>query len=146
MSVFFVLLIARHSSAKRARFLCDGVFCLYLSLLFNLAAYRLFALETGESWMLAAGFLLLLFGCMLAFLFITFRNIKKGAFSKTPAAQRAAILPTAGGVLGVLVARFLLTDLPQRSLFRLLGALLLFLSLLMSLPSINIVKAVLCKE
>ena len=82
VSVFFAVLIVRHSSTKRARFLCDGVFSLYLSLLFNLAAYRLFALETGDSWMMAVGFLLLLFGCVLAFLFITFGNIKKGMFSK----------------------------------------------------------------
>lgn len=146
VSVFFAALIVRYSSTKRARFLCDGVFSLYLSLLFNLAAYRLFALETGDSWMMAVGFLLLLFGSILAFLFITFRNIKKGVFSKTPAAKQTALIPAAGGALGILVARFLLTDLPQRSVFLLLGALLLCLSLLMSIPSVNILKAVLCKE
>lgn len=109
VSVFFAVLIVRHSSTKRARFLCDGVFSLYLSLLFNLAAYRLFALETGDSWMMAVGFLLLLFGCVLAFLFITFRNIKKGVFSKEPTAKQTAILPAAGSAVGVLAARFLLT-------------------------------------
>ena len=142
----FAVLIVRHSSTKRARFLCDGVFSLYLSLLFNLAAYRLFALETGDSWMMAVGFLLLLFGCVLAFLFITFRNIKKGVFSKEPTAKQTAILPAAGGAVGVLAARFLLTGQPQQTVFRLTGALLLILSLLISIPGINILKAVLCKE
>ena len=136
VSVFFAVLIVRHSSTKRARFLCDGVFSLYLSLLFNLAAYRLFALETGDSWMMAVGFLLLLFGCVLVFLFITFRNIKKGVFSKEPTAKQTAIL----------AARFLLTGQPQQTVFRLTGALLLILSLLISIPGINILKAVLCKE
>ena len=146
VSVFFAVLIVRHSSTKRARFLCDGVFSLYLSLLFNLAAYRLFALETGDSWMMAVGFLLLLFGCVLAFLFITFRNIKKGVFSKEPTAKQTAILPAAGGAVGVLAARFLLAGQPQQTVFRLTGALLLILSLLISIPGINILKAVLCKE
>ena len=141
--MFFAVLIVRHSSTKRARFLCDGVFSLYLSLLFNLAAYRLFALETGDSWMMAVGFLLLLFGCVLAFLFITFRNIKKGVFSKEPTAKQTAILPAA---VGVLAARFLLMGQPQQTVFRLTGALLLILSLLISIPGINILKAVLCKE
>lgn len=146
VSVFFAVLIVRYSSAKRARFLCDGVFSLYLSLLFNLAAYRLFALETGDSWMMAAGFLLLLLGCVLAFLFITFRNIKKGVFSKAPAAKQTAILPAACGAVGVLAARFLLAGQPQQAVLRLTGALLMILSLLMSIPGMNILKAVLCKE
>ena len=103
-------------------------------------------LETGDSWMMAVGFLLLLFGCVLAFLFITFRNIKKGVFSKEPTAKQTAILPAAGGAVGVLAARFLLTGQPQQTVFRLTGALLLILSLLISIPGINILKAVLCKE
>lgn len=96
--------------------------------------------------MMAVGFLLLLFGCVLAFLFITFRNIKKGVFSKEPTAKQTAILPAAGSAVGVLAARFLLTGQPQQTVFRLTGALLLILSLLISIPGINILKAVLCKE
>ena len=71
---------------------------------------------------------------------------KKGVFSKEPTAKQTAILPAAGGAVGVLAARFLLTGQPQQTVFRLTGALLLILSLLISIPGINILKAVLCKE
>ena len=54
--------------------------------------------------------------------------------------------PSSGGAVGVLAARFLLMGQPQQTVFRLTGALLLILSLLISIPGINILKAVLCKE
>ena len=67
-------------------------------------------------------------------------------FSKEPTAKQTAILPAAGSAVGVLAARFLLMGQPQQTVFRLTGALLLILSLLISIPGINILKAVLCKE
>ena len=90
--------------------------------------------------------LLLLFGGVRAFLFITFRNITTGVCSKEPTVKQTAILPAAGGAVGLLAARFLLTGQPQQTVFWLTGALLLILSLLISIPGINILKAVLCKE
>lgn len=45
----FIVLMVRFSSLRISRYLCDGIFGLYIAVIMNLGAYRCTALQAGSS-------------------------------------------------------------------------------------------------
>ena len=78
VSMLFTALVAKFSQTQPARYLCDGIFYLYMAVLLNLASYRVMTLQIGSNWLLAIILIGMLAICILAYLLITFSNIKSG--------------------------------------------------------------------
>lgn len=142
-SVIFSALIVRYSLSMISRYLCDGIFCLHLSVILVLSSYRIIALESGPNSTLLAILLLLLLVCIIVFLCITYLNIKADKFSYTSATKGAAISPVLGSVFGILTVKVFLSSQSQHFIIITVAILLLLLSFIISIPSLNLLKAML---
>ncbi|MBQ6708095.1 MAG: hypothetical protein IJM97_04005 [Clostridia bacterium] len=142
ISITFFRLICKMKTSKSARFLCDGVFYLYIALVLDFAAYRVMALNFGESWILFLVFLLLLLVCITIVVFIVFLNIKSDKYKTEKSTKKFYLLPFLGGTCGILFARLFLKSLSQGAAITLLAVILLTLSLMMSIGSVNLLKFV----
>ena len=80
VSMLFTALMAKFSQTQSARYLCDGIFYLYMAVLLNLASYRVMTVQIGSNWLLAIILIGMLAICILAYLLITLSNIKSGKF------------------------------------------------------------------
>lgn len=142
MSVFFVVLITKHDLSKTSRYMCDGVFYLYMSIILNLASYRVMTLKIGANWLLLIILLLLLLACILLFMIVTLLNIKAGKFAQKNASKKVVSLPFICGLCGILVAKFVLQEQTQEATLQMLAILLLILSFVVSIPSVNLLRTV----
>jgi uncharacterized membrane protein YdcZ (DUF606 family) len=145
ISIFFAVLIVKYSELRISRYLFDGIFWLYISVILDVAAYRLLTLYTGSNWMLLIMLMSLLIVCILIFAIIVFQNIKSGKYARTYS-NKLPIWSFCGGVLGIFVARVFLQSLSQEGLTVFLSYLLLVLSLMTSVGSVSLVKAFLHKK
>ena len=144
-TALFITLIVRLSADRMARFLCDGVFYLHAAILLNAAAYLVITLQIGPHPLLLLIFSLLLAACIAAFSCITLRNIQNGKFSEKSGGKRAAWLPLLGGACGVAAAAFFLHGQSQKTGLTVLATALFTLSLVLSIPSIQLLRAVVVK-
>ena len=143
ISVIFSVLLVRYSLSMISRFLCDGIFCLHLSVILVLTSYRIIALESNPSLILLAMLLLLLLVCIIVFLYITYLNIKADKFSSTSPTKSAAFSPALGSVIGILTVKAFLSSQSQHFFIMTVAILLLVLSFIISIPSLNFLKAIL---
>lgn len=146
ISSLFLILIKKFNHSKISRFLSDGIFYLYVAIVLNLSAYKVMTLLIGENKILAIVFLLLMSVCILIFVLVTLANIKTNKFCGIGNAKTMILLPFAGGVCGVLVAKFFMRGQSQHTVLTMVAFILLILSFIMSVPSINLMKAILYKR
>ena len=97
ITALFAALTARHSEKRLSRYLCDGVFSLYLALLLDLAAYRITVLQSGASLLRAAGFVGLLLLSIAAWGLLVRRNIKSNKYSEAAKPQKVGAWAYIGG-------------------------------------------------
>lgn len=140
ITALFIALMARRSEERLSRYLCDGVFSLYLALLLNLAAYRITVLQSGTSLLRAAGFVGLLLLSIAAWGLLVRRNIKSNKYSEAAKPQKVGVWAYIGGALGVLAVPVLLAG---RDGLTVSSIGLLLLSLLLSVGSLNLQRALL---
>ena len=145
-SSLFIVLLVKYSQSQISRYLCDGVFCLYISIILNLASYRVMTLHSDSSCGLAILLMSLLVACIIISLFVVFFNIKSGKYSEAAPSKGIASLPFLGSAIGILVSRLLLQGQTQQEALSLLACVLLILSFIMSIPSLNLLKALFYKQ
>lgn len=146
VTILFITLIAKYKQNKISRYLCDGIFYLYIAVILNVASYNVIALVTGSNCILLLFFLLLLVVCILIFTFATLSNIKSNKYSGINNAKKAFAFPLFCGAGGVLVAKIFLQGQSQQIALTIVAFVLLILSFVLSIPSINLLKAILCKK
>lgn len=146
ISALFVALTVRHSQSQMSRYLCDGVFWLYITVTLNLASYRVTVLIIGSDWVLLAVQLTLLAALTLAFVPVVVSNIKHDKYTETAAPPKAAILPYLAAALGMGAAKILLPGQSQQTSLAVISAALLLLSLLTAIGSVNLLKALMYKR
>lgn len=140
VSILFIVLIIKFNNFKLSRFVCDGMFYLYLSVLFMLLSYKILTLSTNANYIILVILLTLLFACIASVILLTWRNIKKGAFSNTKFYKEICVGPVAGAVCGILVASVLFQNSSQQSALTILAIVILLLSFIISIPSVNLMK------
>ena len=146
ISVLFLTIIIKFSSSKNSRFLCDGFFWLYTSMLINLVSYRLMTLLIGENPLLLIILLLLLLVCIFIFSLVVLSNIKADNYNIATVNNKTSLLPFLGGLFGTLVARIFLQGQSEQAGVSILAFALLILSFIISIPSINLLKVFLYKR
>lgn len=147
ITVGFTYLLTKKSQEKSSRFLCDGTAYSYYSVLLNLAAYRFVTLFSPPNLFLAIVLLAVLPVCIILFLILVYRNIKKDRYNKKKIATGAFGLPFLGGILGFTVAKIFIKNIDQEFSILFVAAGLVFLSGLMSMGSLNFLKFILlCKQ
>ena len=146
ISGFFVVLITKYHFSKNARYMCDGVFYLYMSIILNLASYSVMTLRIGANWLLLIILLLLLLVCILLFMLVTLLNMKAGRFVQKSVSKKFASLPFVCGACGILAAKFVLQGQTQEATLQLVAILLLILSFMASIPSVNLLRAVMYRR
>lgn len=146
ISVFFAVLITKYNFSKTSRYMCDGVFYLYMSIILNLASYRVMTLKIGANWLLLIILLLLLLACILLFMIVTLLNIKAGRFVQKNASKKVVSLPFICGLCGILVAKFVLQEQTQEATLQMGAILLLILSFVVSIPSVNLLRVVMYRR
>lgn len=142
----FFFLLTRESSTRNARFICDGVFYAYISVMLCVASYRVVALCAGDNLLLLISFLILLLINNVIHILIVYSHIKKNSYGNTFHNQKKILLPFAGGLLGMFAARLLLHNLTQDIAIMMIVICLLLLSFLFGIGSINLLKAILYKQ
>lgn len=138
-SVVLFALLFKYSNNKISRFICDGVTYLHVSVLLNLASYRVIVIFSKDDWRLALILILLLLICICAALFIVLSNIKKNNYSDSGSKYKG-IIPVIFGAGGLLFAQAFLQGLTQNSIINLLAILLMLLSLLIGMGSVQLLK------
>lgn len=143
ISSFFLVLVFKYSTLKISRFLCDGVTYFYIAIILNLASYRFLTLEIKKNIVLLLILLLLLFIDIGIFMLIVYKNIKLNKYSLQEKGGKLISLPFLMGTGGFFVAKSFLQDASQESITILISTILLLLSCMVGIGSLNLLKAVL---
>lgn len=146
ITVGFTYLLIKKSQEKSSRFLCDGTAYLYYSVLLNLAAYRFVTLFSPPNLFFVITLLAVLPVCIILFLILVYRNIKKDRYNKNYIATGACGLPFLLGILGFTTAKIFMKDVDQESSILIVAAGLVFLSGLTSVGSISFLKFILLRR
>lgn len=146
LSVVLLSLVVRYSQSQVSRYLCDGFFWLYISIFFNLTAYRITTLQKGPNGILALILIVSLIACIFLSILLTLSNIRSGKFSKPDCSKKILSLPTFCGAIAIFTAKLSLQGATQQEALTVFTHILLLLSFIMSVPSINLLKAILYKR
>ena len=146
LSVFFIILIVKYSHSKISRFLCDGIFFLYVSIVLNLASYMVMTIQDKFNLLLCLVLLSLLFICIFLVLLMTYHNLKSNKYCETKKQKQFIFTPFYSGVVGIIVAKLLLKEQSQQEILSFMASLLLILSFITGIPSIILLKAWLYKR
>lgn len=146
LSVLFAVLIFKYSISPISRYLCDGTFFLYISVILNLSSYRVIVLLSSSNYMLAILLMVLLIICILLFTLIAISSIKNGKYSTTKNRSKHSFWPYVGAACGVFIAPFILQRQSQNEVLLLISYCLLILSFLTSIASVNLLKALLYRR
>ena len=128
----FIVLMVRFSSLRISRYLCDGIFGLYIAVIMNLGAYRCTALQA----------LLLIWAA--AFAAITVSWIRAGKFSSSDPSKPNFWLPGLFVFAGMGLARVFLQGQSQQTVIAVIAGCLLILSLMMGMISSQLLRAWFC--
>lgn len=142
----FIVLMVRFSRLRISRYLCDGIFGLYIAVIMNLGAYRCTALQAGSSVLRLIAMLGLLLIWAAAFAAITVSWIRAGKFSNTNPSKPNFWLPGLCGVVGMGLARVFLQGRSQQTVFAVITGGLLILSLVMGMTGSFLLKAWFCAK
>ncbi len=142
ITILISISAVRYLNCKGARFLCDGTADLFYSIMLNLASYRFYMIFQPErNIALIILSLLSLPISILCYLLIVYRNIKLDKYNSA----KANFLPIGsialiGGAFGIFVAKNMIKNIDQNSQVVLVSIILLFLSILVSIGSLNFLK------
>ena len=142
----FIVLMVRFSSLRISRYLCDGIFGLYIAVIMNLGAYRCTALQAGSSVLRLIAMLGLLLIWVAAFAAITVSWIRAGKFSSSDPSKPNFWLPGLFVFAGMGLARVFLQGRSQQTVFAVIAGGLLILSLIMGMLSSNLLRAWFCAK
>ena len=142
----FIVLMVRFSRLRISRYLCDGIFGLYIAVIMNLGAYRCTALQAGSSVLRLIAMLGLLLIWAAAFAAITISWIRAGKFSSSDPSKPNFWLPGLFVFAGMGLARVFLQGRSQQTVFAVITGGLLILSLMMGMISSNLLKAWFCAK
>lgn len=141
IGVVFGVLIVRFPKEKISRFICDGLTFLYASIILNIFSYKLIAWNFGDNIALMLIFALLLLMCILLSVWLVLRNIKADKYKTNKVSKGIFAFSMLGAVSGWIFAKCALRDISQSDAVLLVSVLLLFLSLLLSIGSMSLLKA-----
>lgn len=142
----FIVLMVRFSRLRISRYLCDGIFGLYIAVIMNLGAYRCTALQAGSSVLRLIAMMGLLLIWAAAFAAITVSWIRAGKFSSSDPSKPNFWLPGLCGVVGMGLARVFLQGRSQQTVFAVITVGLLVLSLVMGVTGSFLLKAWFCAK
>ena len=142
----FIVLMVRFSRLRISRYLCDGIFGLYIAVIMNLGAYRCTALQAGSSVLRLIAMLGLLLIWAAAFAAITVSWIRAGKFSSSDPSKPNFWLPGLCGAAGMGLARVFLQGRSQQTVFAVITVGLLILSLVMGMTGSFLLKAWFCAK
>lgn len=140
IGVVFGVLIVRFPKEKISRFICDGLTFLYASIILNVFSYKLIALNFGDNIALLLVFALLLLMCILLSFWLVLRNIKADEYKTNKVIKSIFAFSMLGAVSGWIFAKCVLGDISQSDAVLLVSVLLLFISLLLSIGSMSLLK------
>lgn len=140
----FIALMVRFSSLRISRYLCDGIFGLYIAVIMNLGAYRCTALQAGSSVLRLIAMLALLLMWAAAFAAITVSWIRAGKFSSSDPSKPNFWLPGLFVFAGMGLARVFLQGQSQQTVIAVIAGCLLILSLMMGMTGSFLLKAWFC--
>lgn len=129
----------KNKGAMQQRFIGDGVFYLSMSLALNLLTYRTFTAGKGENLLLLFVLLAMLAASMTATHRIIQKNIAKNNYAKSNAGGTSAGI-IIFSALGVLLAPFILAGQSQDAYIMIIASVLLFLSILIGVGALNLMK------
>ncbi len=141
ISTVFSVLIIRFSNTKISRYLCDGLFCLYIAIILNISSYKALTLIITINWILSLIFLALLILCVCVFLVLVFYYIKSDKYNIQSKTKKSLIFPFLGAGIGLISAKFFLKDIASDNAVFLVSMILLLLSFIISIGSLNLLKA-----
>ena len=142
----FIVLMVRFSRLRISRYLCDGIFGLYIAVIMNLGAYRCTALQAGSSVLRLIAMLGLLLVWVAAFAAITVSWIRAGKFSSSDPSKPNFWLPGLFVFAGMGLARVFLQGRSQQTVFAVITVGLLVLSLVMGVTGSFLLKAWFCAK
>ena len=140
----FIVLMVRFSILRISRYLCDGIFGLYIAVIMNLGAYRCTALQAGSSVLRLIAMLALLLIWAAVFATITVSWIRAGKFSSSDPSKPNFWLPGLFVFAGMGLARVFLQGQSQQTVIAVIAGCLLILSLMMGMISSQLLKAWFC--
>ncbi len=146
LSAIFLHLALKHSQSQISRYLCDGIFYLYLAVFFNLVFYRLMSLQNGSNWILAGILLVSLALWIFVFGILTIANIKSGKFSKEKPSTKMKSLPYFCGAMGMLTAGLALQGVSEQTALTIVSFIFLLPSFTFGIGSINLLKVLYYKR
>ena len=141
--VAFLLCFRQMTNRLIPRLISDGLFGLSLSVIFMFGSYLFRTGGMNQNWLLLVFLLFLLGTWILIILIWTRHNIKAGKYTGDNKKQNNMIpgLAAVFSALGMLIARFFLQGLSQRSLQVFESLLFMFLSLICGLGCTLLMKA-----
>ena len=142
----FIVLMVRFSRLRISRYLCDGIFGIYIAVIMNLGAYRCTALQAGSSVLRLIAMLGLLLIWAAAFAAITVSWIRAGKFSSSDPSKPNFWLPGLFVFAGMGLARVFLQGRSQQTVFAVITVGLLILSLVMGMTGSFLLKAWFCAK
>ena len=142
----FIVLMVRFSRLRISRYLCDGIFGLYIAVIMNLGAYRCTALQAGSSVLRLIAMLGLLLIWAAAFAAITVSWIRAGKFSSSDPSKPNFWLPGLFVFAGMGLARVFLQGRSQQTVFAVITVGLLVLSLVMGVTGSFLLEAWFCAK
>lgn len=142
----FIVLMVQFSRLRISRYLCDGIFGLYIAVIMNLGAYLCTALQAGSSVLRLIAMLGLLLIWVAAFAAITVSWIRAGKFSSSDPSKPNFWLPGLFVFAGMGLARVFLQGRSQQTVFAVITVGLLVLSLVMGVTGSFLLKAWFCAK
>lgn len=142
----FIVLMVRFSRLRISRYLCDGIFGIYIAVIMNLGAYRCTALQAGSSVLRLIAMMGLLLIWAAAFAAITVSWIRAGKFSSSDPSKPNFWLPGLFVFAGMGLARVFLQGRSQQTVFAVITVGLLVLSLVMGVTGSFLLKAWFCAK
>lgn len=144
ISVFFVYLILKRSSDKNSRFLCDGVFYLYISIILNFLSYRVLSFIKETNLWVCLFFFLLLFLFIMLVVVLVIMNIKNDKYEKGKEINR--IYPFAFAIFALIISRLFFRNIAGSVAWQIISGCLLLLSFITSIGTLNLLKAYLYRH
>ena len=142
----FIVLMVQFSRLRISRYLCDGIFGLYIAVIMNLGAYLCTALQAGSSVLRLIAMLGLLLIWAAAFAAITVSWIRAGKFSSSDPSKPNFWLPGLFVFAAMGLARVFLQGRSQQTVFAVITVGLLVLSLVMGVTGSFLLKAWFCAK
>lgn len=144
VTTLFIFLITKYRSLKLSRYLCDSIFYLYIGIILTFASYRVMVLSISTKPLLLISMMFLLVIWISIFMFAVVLNIKRNKYSKNKSFKMSSSLPLCGAMLGILISRVFLSGRTQDEVLISMSIMLFILSLMVCLPSVNLMKVFFC--